>query len=49
MAVLRVCVRDGFSRDLARLFLADLRGATERLARRGPMVPADDRRASFHH
>ena len=40
MAVLRVVVRNGFSRDLAGLFLADLRAAVERLARRG--MEADD-------
>ncbi len=50
MAVLRVCVRNGFSRDLAGLLLADLRHATERLERHGPLGPADEeRRASFHH
>jgi glutamate decarboxylase len=47
--VLRVCVRNGFSRDLAELLVADLRAATEKLERRG----GDDRdpaeRASFHH
>ena len=49
VAVLRVCVRNGFSRDLAALLLDDLRTATEKLRRRG----GDDRdpahRASFHH
>lgn len=49
MAVLRVCVRNGFSRDLARALLEDLRGATERLERHGAIEPADDARSSFHH
>jgi glutamate decarboxylase len=47
--VLRVCVRNGFSRDLAELLVDDLRKATGKLERRG----GDDRdpapRASFHH
>jgi len=50
MAVLRVCVRNGFSRDLAGMLLTDLRHATERLQRHGPLAPPDEaRRASFHH
>jgi glutamate decarboxylase len=47
MAVLRVCVRNGFSRDLAGLLVEDLRRTIERLGRGA--VPPDDRRASFHH
>jgi glutamate decarboxylase len=49
LAVLRVCVRNGFSRDLASLFLADLRHATEHLRHRAEGPPPDDVRASFHH
>ncbi len=49
MAVLRVCVRNGFSRDLAGMLLDDLRRVTERLERHGAIATADDRRASFHH
>jgi len=49
LAVLRICIRNGFSRDLARSLLDDLRSATERLARHGAIEPADDTRASFHH
>jgi glutamate decarboxylase len=49
MAVLRVCVRNGFSRDLSDLLLEHLRGVTERLERHGSSFPVDDRRASFHH
>jgi glutamate decarboxylase len=49
MAVLRVCVRNGFSRELARLFFEHLREVTARLERHGSRVPADPSRASFHH
>ena len=47
-AVLRVVVRNGFSRDMAALFLADLRAAVDRLARRGSGV-TDQERTGFHH
>jgi glutamate decarboxylase len=49
MSVLRVCVRNGFSRDLAHLFAEDLRRMTERLAGGRAAAPPDTRRASFHH
>jgi glutamate decarboxylase len=49
MTVLRVCVRNGFSRDLAGMLLDDLQHVTERLGRHGAIGPVDDRRASFHH
>ncbi len=49
MAVLRVCVRNGFSLDLAEMLVEDLDRATDRLAARGPLAPADERRSSFHH
>jgi len=49
MAVLRVCVRNGFSRDLAEALLDDLRATTERLERHGSIGPATDERSSFHH
>jgi glutamate decarboxylase len=48
MAVLRICVRNGFSRDLATLLVEDLRRLTERLEHRGA-APPDERRTSFHH
>ncbi len=48
MAVLRVVVRNGFSRDLAELLVEDLRGVTRRLAGRQP-APSDAQGASFHH
>jgi glutamate decarboxylase len=46
MAVLRVCVRNGFGRDLADHLVTDLRDAVEALDKRGGGAPADD---SFHH
>jgi glutamate decarboxylase len=49
MAVLRICVRSGFSRELARLLLEHLRDVTERLDRHGSPVPAGGLRTSFHH
>jgi glutamate decarboxylase len=47
-AVLRVVVRNGFSRDMAALFLADVKTAVDRLARRGGGV-TDQERTGFHH
>ncbi len=50
VAVARVVVRNGFSRDLAELFLADLRDAVHGLEARRPtggVAPA--RRVAFHH
>jgi glutamate decarboxylase len=49
MAVLRICVRNGFSRDLAHILIDDLGHVTERLERHPSTAPPDDRRASFHH
>jgi glutamate decarboxylase len=46
--VLRVVVRNGFGRDLARTLLDDLRRAVERLERGGDRVDDADR-AGFHH
>jgi glutamate decarboxylase len=46
MAVLRICVRSGFGRDLADQLLTDLRATVETLEQRGGGAPAD---ASFHH
>jgi glutamate decarboxylase len=47
-AVLRVVVRNGFSQDLAVLFLADLKAAIDRLSRRGG-GETDQERTGFHH
>jgi glutamate decarboxylase len=50
LSVLRICVRNGFTRDLAELLLGDLRTKTEHLQRMGPMpAPPEMPRASFHH
>jgi glutamate decarboxylase len=49
MAVLRICVRNGFSHDLAGLLVEDLRRVTQRLEGHHGAAPPDDRRASFHH
>ena len=47
MSVLRVVVRNGFSQDMAVLFLADLKADVDRLSRRA--VPSDEERSGFHH
>ncbi|MGB2710219.1 MAG: glutamate decarboxylase [Conexibacter sp.] len=46
VAVLRVVVRNGFSRDLGELLLGDLRWAIQRLERGNA---AGEQRAAFHH
>jgi glutamate decarboxylase len=48
-AVLRVVVRNGFSRDMADLFVSDLRRETKLLRRYGSSRPSDTTRESFHH
>jgi glutamate decarboxylase len=48
-SVLRVCVRNGFSQDLASLLLTDLQHKTDRVRARGGTPPPDEQRASFHH
>ena len=45
LAVLRICVRNGFSNDLASILLDDLRHAVERVQRRPPA----SERTAFHH
>jgi glutamate decarboxylase len=50
LAVLRVVVRNGFTHDLARLFLEDLRGVVTRLRADGiPPPAAPGVRSGFHH
>jgi glutamate decarboxylase len=51
LAVLRICVRNGFSRDLASLLLDDLRRALDRLKILAGHLPAPNiaTRAAFHH
>jgi glutamate decarboxylase len=46
MSILRVVVRNGFSRDLASLLVEDLKRTVERLS---GLHSSDDERASFHH
>src|SRR4051794_3022626 len=46
MAVLRICVRHGFGRELADQLVSDVRATVQRLERRGGGAPADD---GFHH
>jgi glutamate decarboxylase len=49
-AVLRVVVRNGFSRDLADLLLADLQRELDQLGRLAYRLPRDpERNLSFHH
>jgi glutamate decarboxylase len=51
LAVLRVCVRNGFSRDLASMLLDDLGHALARVQDLAGHLPAADaaKRAAFHH
>jgi glutamate decarboxylase len=51
LAVLRVCVRNGFSRDLASLLLADLEHALGHVGTLAGHLPAPNavKRAAFHH
>ncbi len=51
LAVLRICVRNGFSRDLASLLLEDLGHALTRVQALAGHLPAPDvaKRAAFHH
>ncbi len=48
IAVLRIVVRNGFSRDLGRVLLEDIERETVRLQKRGG-APREDQRESFHH
>ena len=48
LSVLRVCVRNGFSRDLAEIFLNDLARKTERVEQGWGEMP-DEERQGFHH
>jgi glutamate decarboxylase len=49
LAVLRVVVRNGFSHDLADLFLTDLRNAIDWLDNLSGPMPVEEQPASFHH
>jgi glutamate decarboxylase len=48
MAVLRIVVRNGFSRDLASVLLDDLRRVVSRLDSASP-IPSEQTRTGFHH
>ena len=49
LAVLRVVVRNGFSHDMAELFLRDLRTAVDWLDRLEAPMPPEEQPSSFHH
>jgi glutamate decarboxylase len=47
--VLRVVVRNGFSHDMADLFLRDLRASVEWLDGLAAPMPREERPSNFHH
>jgi glutamate decarboxylase len=49
LAVLRIVVRNGFSRDLGRLLMRDLERALERLEKTGGAPVGTAGRSAFHH
>jgi len=49
MAVLRVVVRNGFSHDMAELFLRDLAVATEWMDDLSAPMPSEEQPSGFHH
>ena len=49
LAVLRVVVRNGFSHDMAEMFLRDLRAATSYLDDLSAPMPREEQPAGFHH
>ena len=49
LAVLRVVVRNGFSHDMAELFLADLRTAVDYLDDLASPMPREEHPGGFHH
>jgi len=49
LAVLRVVVRNGFSHDMAELFLQDLRTAVDYLDDLAAPMPREENPAGFHH
>ena len=49
LAVLRIVVRNGFDRDLADLFLADLQRAVDFLAKLPAPLPPETATPGFHH
>jgi glutamate decarboxylase len=49
LAVLRIVVRNGFSHDMAELFLRDLRDAVAYLDDLAAPMPQEEQPAGFHH
>jgi glutamate decarboxylase len=49
LVVLRVVVRNGFSHDMADLFLRDLHAAAQWLDDLAAPMPQEQRPSSFHH
>ena len=49
LAVLRVVVRNGFSHDMAELFLRDLRAAVDWLDDLEAPMPHEEQPSGFHH
>ena len=49
LAVLRVVVRNGFSHDMAELFLRDLRAAVDWLDDLQSPMPHEEQPSGFHH
>jgi glutamate decarboxylase len=49
LAVLRIVVRNGFSHDMAELFLRDLRAAVDYLDDLAAPMPREEQPSSFHH
>jgi glutamate decarboxylase len=49
LAVLRVVCRNGFSHDLAGMFLADLRRCTRYLSNLSGPLPTEEKPSGFHH
>lgn len=49
VAVLRIVVRNGFSRDLADHLLSDLRGVVARLSKLSAPLPQEEDHEGFHH
>jgi glutamate decarboxylase len=49
LAVLRIVVRNGFSHDMAELFLRDMRTAVDYLDDLAAPMPREEQPSSFHH
>jgi glutamate decarboxylase len=49
LAVLRIVVRNGFSHDMAELFLRDVRAAIDWLDNLAAAMPHENQPRGFHH